>query len=314
MGWTLRSATPDDVPAIVGVLNDVLPPADRVTEKSVRFDDGMIRADEAFTRLVGVEDGTIVAIGQAQNSHVRPPHRFMLSISVRPDVRGRGIGSDLERRLWAFTTERGGTELTAIIKEDDPVSRRFLEHRGYQEAYRRFEMELDVSAFDWTRYEGWRAHLGGLRLCSMAELGSDGESFRKMAELSMALTGDVPHPEGAAQFTMEDFQQFSRMPGFRPEGLFVVKDGERFVGLSGVMTLEGRPAYTYFTGVDREYRGRGLATLLKLATIEFVRGLGTSAMRTNNDTLNYPMVAVNEKLGYRRLPARVAMKRYLAAG
>lgn len=152
MGWTLRSATPDDVPAIVGVLNAVLPPADRVTEKSVRFDDGMMRAK-----------------------------------------------------------------------------------------------------------------LGGLRLGSMAELGSD-------------------------------------------------KDGERFVGLSGVMTLEGRPAYTYFTGVHREYRGRGLATLLKLATIEFVRGLGLAAMRTNNDTLNYPMVAVNEKLGYRRLPARVAMKRYLAAG
>jgi hypothetical protein len=34
-------------------------------------------------------------------------------------------------------------------------------------------------------------------------------------------------------------------------------------------------------------------------------------MRTNNDTVNYPMVAVNEKLGYHRLPARVAMKRFL---
>jgi len=27
--------------------------------------------------------------------------------------------------------------------------------------------------------------------------------------------------------------------------------------------------------------------------------------------VNYPMVAVNEKLGYRRLPARVAMKLHL---
>jgi len=74
------------------------------------------------------------------------------------------------------------------------------------------------------------------------------------------------------------------------------------------MCLEGRPAYTYFTGVDREYRGRGLATLLKLATIEFVQRNGIAAMRTTNDTVNYPMVAVNEKLGYRRLPARVGMK------
>jgi len=34
-------------------------------------------------------------------------------------------------------------------------------------------------------------------------------------------------------------------------------------------------------------------------------------MRTTNDTVNYPMVAVNEKLGYHRFPARVAMKRFL---
>src|SRR4030067_590631 len=169
-------------------------------------------------------------------------------------------------------------------------------------------MELDVAAFDWRRFEGGRARLGDLRLSSMAELGGTERTLRRVFELAMQLARDVPHPEGAAEFTMEDFQQFSRMPGFRPEGLFIGTDGERFVGLSGVMTLEGRPAYTHFTGVDRAYRGRGLATLLKLATIEFAQAQGIRSMRTNNDTVNYPMVAVNEKLGYRQLPARVAMK------
>lgn len=133
----------------------------------------------------------------------------------------------------------------------------------------------------------------------------------RLFELSMMLSRDVPHPEGIPEFTLEDFQQFATMPGFRPDGLFILADGERWVGLSGVLCLEGRPAYTYFTGVDRDYRGRGLATALKLATIEFVQRLGIAAMRTNNDTVNYPMVAVNEKLGYRRLPGRVAMKLYL---
>ena len=78
-----------------------------------------------------------------------------------------------------------------------------------------------------------------------------------------------------------------------------------------MLIQEGRPAYTAFTAVDRDYRGRSFATILKLATIEFVQRLGLNAMRTTNDTVNYPMVAVNEKLGYRRLPARVAMKRLI---
>lgn len=314
MAWTIRPTTTDDVPAIVGVLNTVLPPAEHITEESFRFDDGMLRPDEAFTRLVALEDAALVAVGQAQNSHTRPRHRFTLTLAVHPASRRRGVGTELERRLRGFAAASGGTELTAIIKADDAVSRRFLEHRSYREAYQRFEMELNVSEFDWKRFEGWRARLGGLRLLSMAELGGTEHNLRKMFELAMQLARDVPHPEGAAEFTMEDFQQFSRMPGFRPEGLFIVTDDDRFVGLSGVMTVEGRPAYTYFTGVDRAYRGRGLATLLKLATIEFVQGLGIPAMRTSNDTVNSPMVAVNEKLGYRRLPARVAMKLHLGAG
>lgn len=308
MAWTIRPATTDDMPAIVGVLNAVLPPAEHITEESFRFDDGMLRPDEAFTRLVSLEDGALVAAGQAQNSHTRPRTRFTLTLAVHPASRRRGIGTELERRMRAFAAASGGTELAAIIKEDDAASRRFLEQRGYREAYQRFEMELDVSAFDWRRFEAWRARLGGLRLSTMADLGASEHNLRNMFELAMRLSRDVPHPEGAPEFTMEDFQQFSRMPGFRPEGLFIATDGERFVGMSGVMTVGGRPAYTYFTGVDREYRGRGLAMVLKLATIEFVQRLGIPAMRTSNDTVNYPMVAVNEKLGYRRLPARVAMK------
>lgn len=313
MAWTVRSAATEDVPAVVGVLNAVLPAAEAITEESYRYDDGMLRPDEAVSRLVADEDGAVVAVGRIQNSHLRPRHRFSLTMAVQPPSQGRGIGTELERRLRAFTGGEGGTELTAIIREDDAVSRRFLQRRGYQEAYRRFEMELDVSAFEWSRFPAWRDGPRGLLLTTLAEIGATEESLQKLLELSTQLGDDVPHPEGAPQFTLEDIRQFAGMPGFRHDGLFLLLDGERYVGMSGVWMRDGQPAYTYFTGVARDYRGRGLATLLKLATIEFVQRLGIGAMRTNNDTLNYPMVAVNEKLGYRRLPARVAMKAVIDA-
>jgi mycothiol synthase len=313
VAWAIRTAAVDDVPGIVGVLNAVLSAAEAITEESYRYEDGMIRPDEAVLRLVATEAGTIVAAGRVQNSHLRPRDRFSLMLAVHPSSRGRGIGTQLEGRLRAFASGKGAIELTAVIREDDAVARRFLERRGFQEAYRRFEMELDVAAFDWRRFPDWRAGLRGLRLTTLAELGVTEENLQKLLALSMELGGDVPHPEGAPQFTLEDMRQFAAMPGFRHDGLFVLLEGERLVGMSGVWLRAGQPAYTYFTGITRDNRGRGLATLLKLATIEFVQGLGAGAMRTNNDTLNYPMVAVNEKLGYRRLPARVAMKTSIGA-
>ncbi len=304
---TIRAATEDDIPDIVDLMNAVYPPEERVTLEMFRHDEGMRRADEAFTRVVAVDEDRVVAAGHTQNSHTRPRYKFTLIIAVDPTVRRQGLGAELERRLREFAASRGDTELMATIKEDDAASRTFLEHRGHREVFRRFEMELDVATFDWSRFPEWRLRLGDLRLFTMAEAGT--AHVDTLFELSMTLSRDVPHPEGAPEYTREDFQQFATMPGFRPDGLFIVADGDRWVGLSGVLCLPGRPAYTYFTGIDRDYRGRGLATLLKLATIEFVQRLGIKAMRTNNDTVNYPMVAVNERLGYRRLPARVAMKR-----
>ncbi|HEU5298487.1 MAG TPA: GNAT family N-acetyltransferase [bacterium] len=308
MPWTIRPADGTESPAVVDLLNVVNPPEERITLEMFRHEDGMRRPQTAFLRLVAEDDGRLLAVGQTENSHLRPRHKFRIALAVHPRVRRQGVGTALEGRLREFAAARGGTELTAVIREDDRQSRAFLERHGYREAYQRFEMELDVTAFDWGRFPRWRERLGNLRLFALADVGVNDESLHRLFELAMVLTPDVPHPEGMPAFTPEDFRQFAAAPGFRADGCFLLSEGDRWVGISVVEIHEGRPAYTDFTGVERLYRGRGLATLLKLATIEFVQRQGVTAMRTNNDTVNFPMVAVNEKLGYRRLPARVGMK------
>lgn len=304
----IRPASGGDAPAIVDLLNTVNPPEERVTLEEFQFGDTMRHPDDAFHRLLATTGGRVGAVSDAGNSQSRPPHMFRLFIAVHTEFRRCGIGTDLEHRQREFARTHGGSELTAVIRDTDTGSRAFLQGRGYREAYRRFEMELDVSAFDWSRFAGRRTRLGDLRLLTLEELGGSEENIRKMYELSMLLIQDVPYPDGPPRFSFEEFSKYFAAPGFRPEALFVLADGDAWVGTSGLLTPDGRPAYTYFTGVRREYRGRGLATALKLATIEYARDHGIAAMRTNNDTVNYPMVAVNEKLGYRRLPARVAMK------
>jgi RimJ/RimL family protein N-acetyltransferase len=60
----------------------------------------------------------------------------------------------------------------------------------------------------------------------------------------------------------------------------------------------GRTA-NMFTGTLREYRGRGLALAVKLASIHWAAAHGSSMMVTTNDLENAPMLAVNKRLGYR---------------
>jgi len=53
------------------------------------------------------------------------------------------------------------------------------------------------------------------------------------------------------------------------------------------------------TGVLKEYRGRKIALALKLLAIRFARACGATYIRTNNDSQNAPILAINEKLGYK---------------
>lgn len=309
----IRVATPDDVPAIVELMNLVDPPEERITLEEFRYGESVRDPRDAHNRLVAIDGRRLVAASGCGNSSQLPPHKFMHVIRVHPEYRRRGIGTELEARQQAFAQERGGTELSATIREDDAGSRAFLERHGFSEAYRRFESELDVTNFDWSRFPGWRERIEGqgLRLAAFSEFGDNDASRTRLFDLVKTVAQDIPYPDVQPNFTYEDMVKYFGAPGYRPDALFVAVDRDRWVGFSGIHCPEGRPGYTVLTGTLRDYRGRGIATALKLATIEFAQRHGIPALRTNNDTVNAAMLAVNDRLGYRRLAARVRFKRAL---
>ncbi len=97
---------------------------------------------------------------------------------------------------------------------------------------------------------------------------------------------------------------------FRPEGQIFASDGDpakstEWIGLAGVRLLpEKRGAYNLMTGVLRSYRGRKIAQALKLLAIRYAKAQGAIYIRTTNDSLNVPMLAINDKLGYQRQPGK----------
>ena len=61
------------------------------------------------------------------------------------------------------------------------------------------------------------------------------------------------------------------------------------------------------------WRGRGIALALKLLAIRAARRYGARYLRTNNDSENAPMLAVNRKLGYQPAPGYYRMSARLAS-
>ena len=52
------------------------------------------------------------------------------------------------------------------------------------------------------------------------------------------------------------------------------------------------------TATDAAHRGRGLATLAKLAQLRWAAANGIDRVVTDNDERNGPMLAINRRLGY----------------
>ena len=87
------------------------------------------------------------------------------------------------------------------------------------------------------------------------------------------------------------------------------------VGLAAVGYFkETNSMYNMMTGVDPAYRGRRIALALKLLTIRLARQYAADYIRTNNDSDNAPMLAINRKLGYQPVPGLYWLTKKLAAG
>ena len=95
-----------------------------------------------------------------------------------------------------------------------------------------------------------------------------------------------------------------------PKGWFVALDGEQYIGLTvlekGSDNVER--LMTSFTGVRRAYRRRGIATALKVHSIQFAGRMGTRLILTNNEE-HSPMFQLNLKLGFQPQPADVDWKK-----
>ncbi|WIG61828.1 MAG: hypothetical protein OJF49_004577 [Ktedonobacterales bacterium] len=305
MPYTLRTMTEADDARRAALLNIGEP--EPITVETIRDWRRSESPERIVLRLGAVNDmAGIAAYGHALRDSWNATGVFWLYIVVDPAERRQHAATQLFDALSAFARDHGATRYYAEVRDNVLEGLLFAEHCGFRVERHIFESTLDLATFDETRFAGAieATEASGIRFFTLADLDDTEEAQRKLCEINERLGRDVPGSDSSPR-PFEAFQkQVCQAAWYRPDGQIIAADGDRWIGMTAVGYFESpQPMmWTMFTGVEREYRGRGIALALKLLAVRCARRYGAAHMRTNNDSENAPMLAVNGKLGYQPQP------------
>jgi GNAT superfamily N-acetyltransferase len=247
------------------------------------------------------EHGALVGYGLARRFSWEREGLFLIKASVAPDCRRQSIGTALADAAAQFALAHGATAFQTITRDDGDASVAYARRRGYALERHLITSTLDVTRFDDPHFRDAIQALqaGSIRFTTLAD--EPGEATeRGLYELDKHASADNPGEDLPDFLPFADWRRLSiGRSDVRPDLVLIAKDGDRVIGMSDMAyTAETRSMHTGFTGVHRDYRGRGIALALKVLAVDAARRLGAAAMRTENDARNMPMLAVNRRLGY----------------
>ena len=222
-----------------------------------------------------------------------------VAVAVLPDWRGHGLGSELLERCLDHARSLDAVHALSFVREDDHDSVAFVRRRGFEILDRVVSLAIDLEP-------GVEAPppAGGIEIAELDEAHRE-EAFEIYAQ------GVVDMPT-AAPLDPGTFEDWLAEIELHPLTL-VALDGNRVVGYADLEVRNG-PAGILgngMTAVRRAHRGRGIGEALKRAQIAWAAASGYSQLTTSTHADNEAMRRLNEKLGYRELPALLDVSRPL---
>jgi mycothiol synthase len=248
-------------------------------------------------------NGSVAGFGSLYNSPWNfDPAKYSIELMVDPSHQRRGLGREFFRILERAALNRNAGLLWASVRAEDARSVRFFERTGFVERRRSWASRLDLAGASPDHREGLPLPQG-VRFTSIAEEGPDRLEVRdRLYRLRNESGKDVPSMGTPSGYTFEQFLDVTfRHPAFLPEATMVVRVGGRYVSVSSLEAVEGErdTLHVGYTGTLREFRGLGLATELKHRAIAYAKAHGYRYVTTDNDSLNAPIVRINQALGFR---------------
>jgi GNAT superfamily N-acetyltransferase len=214
-------------------------------------------------------------------------------VRVRPSARRRGVGSALLAAAADHARELGRYRMWGRVHEPDRESLRFVTARGFREITRDIDIVLTVEPGDgaWSPgvVELTPEHLAG--------------AYAVVVEAAPEMA--LPQIAAAPPFD-EWVAEEQRLGAFA----VVALEGDDVVGYAMLYRMPGHEhrLENGLTAVKRSHRRRGIATALKRAQIAWAAEHGYREICSSMVEGNAAMRGVNERLGYRELPALIVVE------
>ena len=312
MKLEIRPFTRKDLPGIIDLWNIVRPNQQRTLDEA-ESDMDTLEPQFQTTFFVTEMNGQIIGVSEIyRHPGMYHPHKFFGNIFVHPDHWSKGSGGALYQQSLEFLNALEAICFRTQVHESDAHSLQFATARGFTESKRDFESLLNVKDFDFSRFAGLE-NVEGIEFQTARDL--DSTAFRQAFFDCFATTrNDVPRSQTASPISFEFFnEQVLGDEYFLWDGTQIALDPktDTILGFSGVYhgAREGW-LDQWLTATRTEARGRGIALALKLRTIRFALEHGYTTIRTDNDTRNAPMLAINDKLGFERQPALISVVKF----
>jgi len=319
----IRLLRDEDFEAVAAIYRanfpDVPLSASEVREQYRRFDERRFAREWVIAEERGGQ-----AVGYGFHAHLPwsfHPEKYQLFVAVHPRSHRRGIGTALMRYHLDRLGARGATRVKSWAREDHAHAVAFLQRFGFEEHARTFESRLAVACVVLAPFAAYtrRAEEAGVTFTTLKdELRRDPHCLAAVYQAHCTLDIGAPR-EDPDPPTPPSFERFVEDEVRHPQALldafFLAKKGDLYVGESALKRSESDPGVLWqqLTGVLPEYRGTGIATALKLRTVEYAQVMGYREIRTFNSSRNAPMLAINTKLGFARQPAWIDFIRELRA-
>ncbi len=252
----------------------------------------------AYQRVVTVVNDEPVAQAFRYSREGDKQGHYWIDVSVQENYRLTGLEKTMIDRLIEDCPTAKPSHLWNCIRSDFNRTVAFLSDYGFEEVFRSWGSHLDLTKF---QLEAFQPHIEslesqGFRFLSYAAL-TDVAKEAKLLALHRIIEEDAPHYEPIIPKDREDI----RSQYVPDEACFVALDGDKMIGMAGLDTEHG--LQNSLTGVDRDYRSRGIATALKALVADYAKSHGEVDINAAGSGKNTPMLKVNVKLGYDIEPA-----------
>lgn len=203
------------------------------------------------------------------------------AICVRPELRRRGIGKQLLKKVSEFVAKSGLMSLVAPqVDERNEVALQFFESLGFRPISHICSLKRDLQNYF-------------PRNCKMPK----GIEIAKCTEVSvteLTETYNAIFESHQGGLTSGDLEHLIGNPNFIKQASFVAKDSGKIVSLL-MSEKRGTSAHVFYLGTIPSYEGRGLATLLLDIALRSCKELGFPSVFTEVVSFNFVARHIFEK-------------------